>query len=46
MIGNRHNVNKKIKQVAKDHNNETARDRKTVKYYDEMDAVLGHRPAS
>ena len=37
---------KKDYGVAKDHNNETGRGRRTFKYYDEMDAVLGHRPAS
>ena len=33
-------------RIAKDHNNETGRGRKTFKYYDEVDAVLGHRLAS
>ena len=31
---------------AKDNNNKTGRGRKTFKHYDELDAVLGHRPAS
>ena len=31
---------------AKDNNNKSGRGRKTFKHYDELDAVLGHRPAS
>ena len=30
----------------KDHNGETGRGRKTCKYFKELDAILGHRPAS
>ena len=30
----------------KDHNGQTARGRKTCKYYKELDDILGHRPAS
>ena len=30
----------------KDHNGETGRGRKTFKFYDELDVILGHRPAS
>ena len=30
----------------KDHNNKTGNDKKTSQFYDELDAILGHRPAS
>ena len=33
-------------RTAKDNNNETGKGRKTFKYYDDLDKVLGHRPAS
>ena len=33
-------------RTAKDNNNETGRGRTTFKYYDDLDRVLGHRPAS
>ena len=39
------NLKTEYRQV-KDNNNKTGRGRKTFKYYDELDAVLGHRPAS
>ena len=39
------NLKTKYRQV-KDNNNKTGRGRKTFKYYDELDVVLGHRPAS
>ena len=29
-----------------DHNNKTGNDKKTFKYYDELDSIIGHRPAS
>ena len=38
-------LKKKYREV-KDHNEETGRGRKTWKYYNEIDAILGHRPAS
>ena len=37
---------KKEYRAVKDHNNETGRGRKTCKYFDELDEILGHRPAS
>ncbi len=37
---------KKEYRTVKDNNNETGRDRKTCKHYDELDEILGHRPAS
>ena len=39
------NLKKNYREV-KDHNGETGRGRKTCKFYKEMDAILGHRPAS
>lgn len=39
---------KKLKQdykKIKDHNNKSGSDRKTSKWYDLLDAILGHRPA-
>lgn len=38
----------KIKKyrMIKDHNGETERGRKQCKFYKELDAILGHRPAS
>ena len=37
---------KKQYRVVKDNNRETGRGRKSCKFYDELDAILGHRPAS
>ena len=40
---------KKIKgayRKAKSHNGKTGRDRKTLKYMDKLDSILGHRPAN
>ena len=37
---------KKIYREVKDNNGETGRGRKTCKFYDELDSILGHRPAS
>ena len=31
---------------VKDHNGVTGNGRKTCKFYDKLDAILGHRPAS
>ena len=39
------NLKKKYREV-KDHNGETGRGRKTCKFFKELDAILGHRPAS
>jgi hypothetical protein len=39
------NLKKNYREV-KDHNGETGRGRKTCKFFKEMDAILGHRPAS
>ena len=39
------NLKKKYRDV-KDHNGETGRGRKTCKFFDELDEILGHRPAS
>ena len=39
------NLKKEYRQV-KDHNGETGRGRKTCKFFKELDAILGHRPAS
>ena len=33
-------------RTVKDSNNCTGRDRKTCRYFDELDEILGHRPAS
>ena len=37
---------KKEYRTVKDHNNETGRGRKTCKFFEELDEILGHRPAS
>ena len=37
---------KKDYRTVKDHNGETGRGRKTCRFFHEMDAILGHRPAS
>ena len=37
---------KKEYRIVKDNNGETGRGRKTCKFYRELDAILGHRPAS
>ena len=37
---------KKSYRDVKDHNGETGRGRKTCKFFKELDAILGHRPAS
>ena len=37
---------KKNYREVKDHNRETGRGRKTCKFFKELDAILGHRPAS
>ena len=37
---------KKNYRDMKDHNGETGRGRKTCKFFKELDAILGHRPAS
>ena len=37
---------KKSYRDVKDHNSETGRGRKTCKFYKELDAILGHRPAT
>lgn len=37
---------KKDYRIVKDNNDETGRARKTCKYFDELDVILGHRPAS
>ena len=39
------NLKTKYREV-KDHNSETGRGRKTCKFYNELDKILGHRPAS
>ena len=39
------NLKKNYRDV-KDHNGETGRGRKTCKFFKELDAILGHRPAS
>ena len=39
------NLKKEYKTV-KDNNGETGRGRKTSRYYDMLDSILGHRPAS
>jgi hypothetical protein len=38
-------LKKKYREV-KDHNGETGKGRKTCKFYEELDDILGHRPAS
>ncbi len=41
------NKMKKMKQgykERKDHNSKSGNDRKIIDYYDELDAILGHRP--
>ena len=37
---------KKQYRLVKDHNGETGRGRKTCLFYNELDCILGHRPAS
>ena len=37
---------KKSYRDVKDHNSETGRGRKTCKFYEELDEILGHRPAT
>ena len=37
---------KKQYRTTKDHNDETGRGRKICKFYEELDDILGHRPAS
>ena len=37
---------KKSYRDVKDHNGETGRGRKTCKFFKELDAILGHRPAT
>ncbi len=37
---------KKDYRTAKDNNNETGRGRKTCKFFNELDSILGHRPAT
>lgn len=37
---------KKEYRIVKDNNDETGRARKTCKFFDELDEILGHRPAS
>ena len=40
---------KKIKSTyrpIKDHNNKSGNDKKTSQFYEQLDAILGHRPAS
>ena len=37
---------KKMYTAVKDHNNVTGNDKKTCSFFDELDAILGHRPAS
>ena len=37
---------KKRYRAVKDHNGETGKGRMTMKFYRELDCILGHRPAS
>ena len=37
---------KKEYRTVKDHNRETGKGRKTCRFFDELDDILGHRPAS
>ena len=37
---------KKMYREVKDHNSFTGRGRKTCKFYNELDEIIGHRPAS
>ena len=37
---------KKQYRAVKDHNNQTGNGRKACKYFEELDKILGHRPAS
>ena len=39
------NLKTKYREV-KDHNSETGRGRKNYKFYEQLDCILGHRPAS
>ena len=39
------NLKKEYRQI-KDHNGQTGRGRKSHKFYKELDAILGHRPAT
>ena len=37
---------KKLYREVKDNNKETGRGRKTCKFFEELDLILGHRPAT
>ena len=45
-IGYNTEIKLKNYRTVKDHNNETGRGRKTCKFFEELDEILGHRPAS
>ena len=39
------NKSKQGYKVCKDHNSKSGNDRKVMDYYDELDAISGHRPS-